>query len=793
MKLNLKKVALVTTTAIGFSLIAAVPANATAQTMTVPSVSLTAAQRTISLGSTLLVPLNSGVLGATLDVAGTIVFTPTATAGLTVGTASIASTTLTTTALAFPLTAGTGGALTITTAANPTGATAAAFLNKVIGSFSFTPTTTGTKTVTVTVTTTGALITVPTPATITFDIIVVAAVDNWSISADAIASGALPVVQTGTSNASTTFTAGAATFTTTAADAGKIIISNEDGLIGTIATVTNTTVVELTAASPTQTNVPAAFWIGSPARTVVKSGVIANAITGMSVKSGASAAIYLTGNRTQQTVTTTTAKIEANGVSLGTALFAATPTDMGIYLPFTAPLTAGTYNTKITVSSAGTVAEATVLDFTLTVSASATLSPAQSTAHMTTPGANGATASALTNLIPRSAAKATGAAIAQVLVTLLKDDATADTTANTVSCIVSGVGYCIVNTVANTFAASTARSGTDATAASVRYVHINTDGTAGTGTVTVSVTHASTAVETTLGTFSYSTYGDAAKLEVTTKNGTIGKAGAATGGASNTRIAAEAGLGLLGANTTTPAFIVKATDSASRAVVTTAVPVVTSGNVAAVSGGTCALDGGYDGTAANNDYKSSVNGIGFYNCNFTGSANAASGAKATLTISIVDPADATKKISATLDVTIGGSVSTETIAFDKTSYAPGEAMVITRTAKDSAGNPVADGSSSPIVGFTKAVGGTAPAAGFYSAGVSASSTTVAKSKVFAPTVPGAFSALATSGNAAASALTASSSVTDANAGLLTQIDALNAKIVALNALIAKIMKKLGVK
>jgi hypothetical protein len=42
-------------------------------------------------------------------------------------------------------------------------------------------------------------------------------------------------------------------------------------------------------------------------------------------------------------------------------------------------------------------------------------------------------------------------------------------------------------------------------------------------------------------------------------------------------------------------------------------------------------------------------------------------------------------------------------------------------------------------------------------------------------------------------LTASASVTDANAGLLTQIDALNAKIVALNALIAKIMKKLGVK
>jgi hypothetical protein len=42
-------------------------------------------------------------------------------------------------------------------------------------------------------------------------------------------------------------------------------------------------------------------------------------------------------------------------------------------------------------------------------------------------------------------------------------------------------------------------------------------------------------------------------------------------------------------------------------------------------------------------------------------------------------------------------------------------------------------------------------------------------------------------------ITAAASVTDGNAALLTQIDALNAKIVALNALIAKIMKRLGVR
>jgi hypothetical protein len=119
-------------------------------------------------------------------------------------------------------------------------------------------------------------------------------------------------------------------------------------------------------------------------------------------------------------------------------------------------------------------------------------------------------------------------------------------------------------------------------------------------------------------------------------------------------------------------------------------------------------------------------------------------------------------------------------------------MTITRTAKDSAGNPVADGTAAPAITFSKSVGGTAPGASFYKGGTK-SSTSSGVASVFAPAIGGAFTMQATSGNAAGSALTASASVTDVNAGLLTQIDALNAKIVALNALIAKIMKKLGVK
>jgi len=583
------------------------------------------------------------------------------------------------------------------------------------------------------------------------------------------------------------------------ADAGLGVWIQEDGYLGKVVTSTvNTAVLDTVVATITAAT---AACKGTVATTVTQSGIVADAITGMAVKTGAAGLLNIRGNAVV-TGTAGNARFLVNGVQIGAANVTTAATDGGILLPFTAPLTAGTYVGQVQITDGGTWAEAISQTFTLTVTASAVLAPAASTSYMTAAGLDGAAAgagtgdaaSATTNAIPRTAVKTVGRSFAQIKVSLFKDNGSTDTSSNTVSCIVSGVGFCIVNQTPDTYAAATARSATETSSVAVRYVHVGTDGTSGTGTVTVSVTGGVSAVETTLGTHTYTAYGDVAKLEVSTTNATIGKAATATGGASATRVAAEDTLGLLGVATTLPAFIVKATDSAGRVANAAAVPTVTSGNGLAVVSGTCVLDGGLTATVADADYKSSYNGVGYYNCNFTGAANAVSGSKATLTISIADPADATKKISTTLDVTIGGSISTETIAFDKTAYAPGEGMVITRTAKDSAGNPVADGSSSPSVSFSKAVGGTSPVAGgFYKGGVSASSTTVAKAKTFAPTVPGAFSALATSGNAAASSLTASSSVTDANAGLLTQIDALNAKIVALNALIAKIMKKLGVK
>jgi hypothetical protein len=607
----------------------------------------------------------------------------------------------------------------------------------------------------------------------------------FTISKDSADSGVIKVTAAVTTTGVTNLTQTAG-FTSTAVDAGKGAWYAEDGYAGKIVTVTNTGVAVMDGVVPATITAATALYTGNVAATVTQSGIVADAITGMAVKTGANGLLNIRGNAVV-TGTAGKARFLVNGVQIGASDVTSAATDGGLILPFTAPLTVGTYVGSVQVTDAGTWAEAITQSFTLTVTASPTLSTALSTAHMTAPSAGGVNASVLTNAIPRSAVRTADTGIAQVKVTLLKDDGTAETAAHTITAEVSGVGYVSVNQTADTPATPKTRSATTAAGASVNYVHINSDGTAGTGTVTVSVTHVTTAVKTTLGTFSYSSFGSVAKLAVSTSIYKVGLAGGGTTGrALNARVVdTAANSGALNAGSSVPAFIVKATDSADRVATATAVPVIVSGTPTVVSGGTCALDDGSAPTTA----SSSTNGVGFYNCNFVTTTSAKSGDKATLTIRIVDPADATKFISTTYDVTVGGSVATETLAFDKTSYAPGEALVITRTAKDSAGNPVADGSASPAVTFNKAVGGTAPAAGFYNAGVSASATSSATSGVFAPVIGGALVATATSGNAAASTITASTTVTDGNAALTTLVNSLIAKINALNKLVIKIQKK----
>jgi len=398
---------------------------------------------------------------------------------------------------------------------------------------------------------------------------------------------------------------------------------------------------------------------------------------------------------------------------------------------------------------------------------------------------------------PILVSKTAGTNASQILVMLLNNDGTKAANGDVVTATVSGSGLVLANQSAAAAAGTVRASSTILTAGNnVAYVHVTSDGSAGTGTVSISVTSALTGVTTVLGSKTQTYVGSVSAIAVASTNFNIGAAGKTTGSATATRNPAiELGAALANDATvdTMPAFVIKTTDGTNPAAISGAgVPTVSSADTTVVSTGTCIAD---TTTTANRLLTGQGGSVGFYNCNFVGGANAASGKSVVLTFK-TPSTTAGVDLTTTATVTIGSTtVASEKISLDALTYVAGQQMLVTITAKDSSSNPVADGTASPAVTANKALGtsATALAAGFYAGGVAANAASVAKSSLFAPSLPGAFTLSATGKDAAATKLTASASVTDANAGLMTQIDALNAKIVALNALIAKIMKKLGVK
>ena len=97
-----------------------------------------------------------------------------------------------------------------------------------------------------------------------------------------------------------------------------------------------------------------------------------------------------------------------------------------------------------------------------------------------------------------------------------------------------------------------------------------------------------------------------------------------------------------------------------------------------------------------------------YPVDVTTSVGSTSGQSSTLTFRVVDPAvtTSTAYLTTTQVVTLGGSPLTVTLSLDSSSYTPGQAMVITATAKDSKGNPVYDGASVPTLTANKALSAT---------------------------------------------------------------------------------------
>ena len=289
------------------------------------------------------------------------------------------------------------------------------------------------------------------------------------------------------------------------------------------------------------------------------------------------------------------------------------------------------------------------------------------------------------------------------------------------------------------------------------------DGTAGKGTIHITVTTAS-GVTTELATKDVVFYGDAVKLEVTAQPYKILAAGGDVSGIKT---------GLVSAATTTlatsPAFVVKVTDSAGNPVSGLTLDLIGTSSDSSV---VAAVSNNEDVLA--NDANATWGGDGFYVFDATSANTATSGKSATVTISMIDPADATKKLSTTVTFTIGGSVAKEVISTDKASYAAGEVMLVTITATDKSGNPVADGAASPLLSFSKQVGGS-----FGTSAYSGGKRTNAVNTLFAPAIGGDLLITGTGTDAAKTTITATVSVEGDSASSLA-LDAANAATDAAN-------------
>jgi hypothetical protein len=482
-------------------------------------------------------------------------------------------------------------------------------------------------------------------------------------------------------------------------------------------------------------------------------------------------------------VTTLAARTVTSSTTVGAGSFSFTPTVAGDY----------TLTVWNDASNSG------VIDLTetrqtvnITVAAVTAFSAQLSTAYVGASSLSAADTQALTTDDEVRVSSATGTDGAMIGVKLKNTSGTAFTGASTLDVqVISGPGLVDAIAANAAYADAAARADTLALAAgtSTANIAVTGDGTAGTSQIRIRVLDATTGAS--LGTIATKTvyfYGTVATL-VATPTYTIARANATERGCSS----ATACIQDTFANT--PFVVIKATDADGNLVPALTVTGVSSNG--AIIGSSTVLasttkSNTSAGAAAIAAGTQDPNGLGFYNASVAGAVGAASGATATVTYRTL-LSGTTYVTAAPVTFTIGGAVAKEVLSLDKTSYAPAEAMIVTRTATDSAGNKPYDGQTANAVSFNKPQGGTAPGASWYVNGTKVSAKSAAASALFAPVSGGAFIATMTSSVDGVTAITASSSVTDGNAALLTQIDALNAKIVALNALIAKIMKKLGVK
>jgi hypothetical protein len=429
--------------------------------------------------------------------------------------------------------------------------------------------------------------------------------------------------------------------------------------------------------------------------------------------------------------------------------------------------TVGTITVKTYVETAAGVYSATAADtVTITVAAAAqtgTLSVANSTSIIdgTSPASTHDATADETVLVSKTQSTPTATEVAVIKVTL-KDTLKGNMPNTTsLSAVITGPGTLSIGSSQPTDATGRAVSAT--TSSGVAYVNVYADGTEGVGTITLTVG------TTTIATETVSFYGAADKYAAVVKKAHIANSGSSTA----------------------DVVEVTATDKSGNLVPSDTI-------YASVGTSTIATVTASATTSSTGKALFAMTGL----ATKFGTVVVTFGEKAT---SPTITTTATVGVSSVLAKTV-------TAKSDKSTYTPGEKITWTMTfldanglglpngdyaadalLKNSATNPVASASlaSTPFLGTgtVTLVAGVATAIGY---------APLAQGPVsYTWTIAGTAGASDTTNLVKAlqaTTVTATATVVDANqASILTQIDALNAKIVALNALIAKIMKKLGVK
>jgi trimeric autotransporter adhesin len=303
----------------------------------------------------------------------------------------------------------------------------------------------------------------------------------------------------------------------------------------------------------------------------------------------------------------------------------------------------------------------------------------------------------------------------------VKNQYDVDFTAATLSASITGPGSLGIAQGTASSAALSGRSVSSAIASNLGHVTVFGDGTSGKATITIS---AGTVV---LGTKEVTFVGAPATATVSQVL-FVAKAGTRLGRIPTTsRVVTTAG-GI----TTHAAMRATVLDAGGNPVVAGSTVRIVSSDETVIVPGTCAEYTVTGSTTAN------VAAPGVFECSVSGANGAVSGKTATITFEVRNATTGLWSLSATpITFAIGGDIASVALATDKATYAPGEAMTMTATAKDSAGNAPFDGQNPYVsISANMTVVGAPATTAIIVNGVHTTNTSTGTKTMFAPSSVG---------------------------------------------------------